>query len=241
MSIYIGNNKYKEIYLGSNKISEVYLGSNKIYGPITPGPIPTGAVRVRTSDGNKPTRGSDPYSSATYAEALLVAGTTDVYDVLPQSGNYHDMLYSSTNVVEILGANVSGVTDLSLAFRACFNLISVALFDTSSVNNMEYMFEECYSLTSVPLFDTSNVTSMSRMFHYCYSLKSIPLFNTSKVIDMDYMFRNCYMVEGGALALYQQASTQTTPPSYHHYTFANCGRDTVTGAAELAQIPSGWK
>lgn len=31
MSIYIGNNKYKEIYLGSNKISEVYLGSNKIY------------------------------------------------------------------------------------------------------------------------------------------------------------------------------------------------------------------
>lgn len=31
MSIYIGNNKYKEIYLGSNKISEVYLGSNKIF------------------------------------------------------------------------------------------------------------------------------------------------------------------------------------------------------------------
>ena len=40
MSIYIGNNKYKEIYLGSNKISEVYLGSNKIYesSVVPPGP-----------------------------------------------------------------------------------------------------------------------------------------------------------------------------------------------------------
>lgn len=35
MSIYIGNNKYKEIYLGSNKISEVYLGSNKIFAEPT--------------------------------------------------------------------------------------------------------------------------------------------------------------------------------------------------------------
>jgi hypothetical protein len=36
MSIYIGNNKYKEIYLGSNKISEVYLGSNKIFTSLAP-------------------------------------------------------------------------------------------------------------------------------------------------------------------------------------------------------------
>jgi hypothetical protein len=26
----------------------------------------------------------------------------------------------------------------------------------------------------------------------------------------------------------------------HTYTFAWCGRDTITGAAELAQIPSSW-
>jgi len=55
------------------------------------------------------------------------------------------------------------------------------------------------------------------------------------------MFYNCYKVESGALALYQQASTQATPPSSHSGTFSNCGRDTVTGAAELAQIPSNWK
>lgn len=39
----------------------------------------------------------------------------------------------------------------------------------------------------------------------------------------------------------QQASTQANPPANHSYTFTNCGRDTPTGAAELAQIPSGWK
>jgi hypothetical protein len=54
------------------------------------------------------------------------------------------------------------------------------------------------------------------------------------------MFRDCLNVQSGALALYQQASTQTTPPSDHSYTFTNCGKNTQTGAAELAQIPSSW-
>ena len=36
------------------------------------------------------------------------------------------------------------------------------------------------------------------------------------------------------------ANTQGTIPS-HSYTFAHCGRDTQTGSAELAQIPSDWK
>lgn len=34
---------------------------------------------------------------------------------------------------------------------------------------------------------------------------------------------------------------QATPPSSHASTFNKCGRDTVSGAAELAQIPSDWK
>jgi hypothetical protein len=57
---------------------------------------------------------------------------------------------------------------------------------------------------------------------------------------MSGMFDSCYKVQSGALALYQQASTQATPPTDHTGTFTNCGRDTVTGAAELAQIPQDW-
>jgi len=57
---------------------------------------------------------------------------------------------------------------------------------------------------------------------------------------MSFMFRNCYAVESGALALYRQASTQANPPTYHTNTFKDCGKDTVTGAAELASIPASW-
>jgi surface protein len=103
------------------------------------------------------------------------------------------------------------------------------------------MFYDCESLIIVNLFDTSNVTDMAAMFSSCFSLASVPLFNTSNVTNMDGMLFNCFKVKNGALALYQQASTQTTPPSNHSRTFLNCGRDTTTGAAELAQIPSDWK
>ena len=58
---------------------------------------------------------------------------------------------------------------------------------------------------------------------------------------MNYTFRNCTHVDGGALALYQQASSQTTPPSNHNGTFNNCGSNSNTGRVELAQIPSDWK
>lgn len=52
MSIYIGNNKYKEIYLGSNKISEVYLGSSLVYqlsGP-SPGTADIGDKSYRVAE-----------------------------------------------------------------------------------------------------------------------------------------------------------------------------------------------
>lgn len=32
-----------------------------------------------------------------------------------------------------------------------------------------------------------------------------------------------------------------TPPTSHIYTFRNCGINTQTGSAELAQIPNDWK
>jgi surface protein len=124
-------------------------------------------------------------------------------------------------------------------FMSCRVLTSVPLFDTSSVTNMTSMFQSCYALASVPLLDTSSVTDMSYMFDSCRVLASIPLFDTSSVTDMSCMFWNCYNVESGALALYQQASSQATVPT-HNGAFAECGSGTVTGAAELAQIPSEW-
>lgn len=181
--------------------------------PLNPLGLPPNTVRVRTSDGNVPYKPS----SATYETATLVSGTSDVYDVYKSGTNFTYLLYGARNVVEILGAN------------------------TTNIVSMQSMFYNSGSLTSVTLFDTSNVTSMYGMFYNCTSLTSIPLYDTSKVTDTRDMFRNCTNVQSGALALYNQASTQANPPSNHSGTFYKCGLNTDTGAAELEQIPSSWK
>lgn len=286
--------------------SNIALYLSEQYNPLN---LPPNTVRVRTSDGNAPFVGS--YTR--YETATLVTGTTDVYDVYKSGTSFSHLLSGSTNVVEVLGANTTGirymdsmfdmcaslttvplfdtssvtdmfrmfgncmsltavplfdtsnVTNMSSMFGVCTSLTTVPLFNTSSVTNMREMFGGCSSLTSVPLFDTynvtnmcmmfygctslatvplfytSNVTDMSYMFGGCYSFTTIPLFDTSRASNMDYMFWQCGYVQTGALALYQQASSQANPPTKHSLTFYNCGANTITGAAELAQIPSGWK
>ena len=160
----------------------------KYVDPYNPLGLPANTVRVRTSDGNAPEK---LVAMASYETATLVPGTTDVYDVYKSGNSFENLLCYSRNVIEILGANTTGIT------------------------NMNYMLYAC-NLTTIPLFDTSKVTSMS------------------------YMFYDCTNVESGALAFYQQVSTQATPPRNHTETFHSCGSNTVTGAAELAQIPSSW-
>jgi len=147
----------------------------------------------------------------------IVDSTNNVWDIYKQSNDWNSFFMDNSNLLEVLGANTSNVTVMWNMLYGCGSLISVALFDTSNITDMWMMFYECGNLTSIPLFDTSKVT------------------------DMSYTFQDCYKVESGALALYQQASSQANPPSTHPKTFRNCGSETQTGAAELAQIPSDWK
>lgn len=200
-------------------------------------PIQANTVRVRTIDGNAPIK----VTQTSYETATLVSGTTDVYDVYKSGNNFRNLLYKSTNVVEVIGANTTDIRNMFFMFYWCTSLTSVSSFDTSSVTSMQGMFIGCSAITTVPLFNTSNVTSIGSMFESCTSLIAVPLFDTSNVTDMDRMFYNCTNVQSGALALYTQVSTQTTPPSSHNKTFYNCGSNTTAGAVELAQIPSDWK
>lgn len=135
-------------------------------------------------------------------------------------------------------------TDWSYCFSDAFrdedNLVSlIAAGDTSSITNMYGFLQYSSSLISVALFNTSSVTNMQQMFSNCTSLTSVPLLDTSAAKDISEMFEECEAVEGGALALYQQASAQSPQPE-HYNTFTNCGKNTATGAAELAQIPESW-
>ena len=145
----------------------------------------------------------------------LVDSSENIWDIYKSGDDWGTLFYNNTSLVSVIAANTTGVTNMGTMFCKT-NLTTVPLFDTSSVTNMYDMFNNCTSLTTVPLFDTSSVTNMGQMF------------------------RNCMAVESGALALYQQASTQTTPPQYHTLTFKNCGANTIPGDAELAQIPSSW-
>jgi surface protein len=242
------------------RVGNEFVNGVKLFDPYNPLDLPQNTLRVRTNDGNAPIKDS----STTYETATLVTGTTDIYDVYKSGTDFSYLLANSTNVTEVLGANTTGITNMAFMFKSCLSLTTFTLFDTSSVTDMRAMFFYCTSLTTVPLFDTSNVTTISSMFYGCTSLTYVPLFNTSSVTDMEqafsnctsltsvplfntsnatsigYVFDGCINVQSGALALYQQASTQANPPA-HAGTFRNCGSNTQTGAAELAQIPYNWK
>lgn len=99
------------------------------------------------------------------------------------------------------------------------------------------LFHGCTSLVYVPLFDTSNLTKMNHTFTDCSSLSAIPLFDTSNITQLHNTFYNCVNVQTGALDLYRHSLNVPI----HYKVFTNCGINTETGSAELAQIPSDWK
>ena len=148
--------------------------------------------------------------------AVQISSNPNIWDLTYVYSDWSNLLAGNSDLIEVIDVNTSNVTEMSL------------------------MFSRCVHLTYVPLFDTSNVTSMFEMFGNCVYLTNIPLFNTSKVTNMEGMFWNCYKVEYGALDLYLHASTQPSPPWNHANCFHNCGSQTLTGSAELSQIPSSW-
>lgn len=182
------------------------------------------------------------------------AGVTNMCGMFNGCINLHSTVLFNTSAVTNMATMFSGtlistvplfdthnVTNMSAMFDNCDNLTSVPLFDTSNVTNMYNMFLSCENITEIPLFDTHNVIEFEDMCLGCKKLKHVPLFDTSSAKYTYDMFKNCYLVESGALDLYNQVSTQAVPPSSHDGMFENCGRDTVTGAAELAQIGARWK
>lgn len=231
MSFYLGNNKITPLYLGGVEIAEAFFGSVRVYPDYNPLNLPPHTIRCKFSAGYVPSMGDSQ---------TLVDASENIWDIYLSSNDWIGLFYEILPLVNVIGANTTGVVNMRSMFYGCSDLISVPLFDTSSVTDMTSMFKNCTNLASVPLFDTSSVTTMVDMFYWCTSLKIVPLFDTSLVTDMRSMFDGCHAVESGALALYRQASTQSTPPTYHGRTFTDCGRDTVTGAAELARIPASW-
>lgn len=250
-TIYKIGNKILKI---GGKLLTVSGGSPTPPTPPTPS-LPPYTIRLRYTEGKTPT-----FSKGT---AVQVSSSPNIWDLTYENSDWSTLLRKQRNLLEVVDANTAGVTNMYYLFQNCIDMTSVQLFDTSSVTDMTSMFMSCRVLTTVPLFDTSSVTNTSSMFQGCTVLTSVPLLDTSSVTDMSYMFDSCgalasvplfdtssvanmegmfsccYNVESGALALYQQASSKAIVPT-HNGTFGDCGSNTVTGAAELAQIPGDW-
>lgn len=252
----------------------------------TPNPnplnLPPFTIRVQYAPGTAPPQ--------VWATITQVSSEPNIWDVTTPEDDtrWNDLFWHEHDLVAVLGANSSGITDMFRLFCNCENLRSVELFDTSLCTDMFGMFWNNRSLREIPLFDTHNVeimqymftgatsfehcpdldtsrvtvmsgmfagtaiqeapaldtssvTHMEDMFAGCASLKHVPLYSTASCFDMRTMFYQCRNVEGGALALYNQASSQAVPPTLYGGAFYQCGSNTATGAAELAQIPYDWR
>ena len=149
------------------------------------------------------------------------------------------MFSDCSSLVELPDIDFTDCTNATETFRGCTALTEASLVLTS-VQNMQSMFKDCTSLTSVAITGTSSTTNMRTAFANCTSLAEVPELTTDAVTDVTSIFSGCRSVESGALALYQQLSTQANPPTAYYGAFSNCGIDTETGAADLEQIPVLW-
>lgn len=144
------------------------------------------------------------------------------------------------NFVSIIAAGTLSWTTFYQTFVNCRSLIYVCDLNAPDVTSLNGAFEGCVGLKAIPNITTSKVTIFHSCFRNCTGLKKIPLIDTQKASNVSLMFDGCVNIEEGALALYTQMSTQVTPPSATTSCFRNCGSNTSTGAAELAQIPESW-
>lgn len=166
----------------------------------------------------------------------------------------------------ILGANLADVECLTCLFkRATQYLRSVALFDTSRVLIAGGMFMGhtrtlAQYLTQIPNFDFSGISSKGYSYvrpgdktnygglgNFAQNTRTLITVPDIKIpTEANVYIRNafslCTNVESGALSLYNKFnSAGWTAYSSYYRCFASCGSNTETGAAELAEIPSGWK
>ena len=262
MALKLGSSTVGSLYLGSDKVSEMYLGSHKVYSSGMPALAPKSIRFDFKYDHWNPVEVLPEVSGMSWTH---VSG--DVYDFHCDRTNW---TYDGQNSVsifnyyfymssgkkayfmtqhqfDVLDMDLTGVTSVAYLFGGAYQIQNIfSIRSTSSLENTNSMFyhnRNNIQIPFVPLFDTSSCTNMSHMFQGCIALTSIPLFDTSSCTYMENFAAGCVKVETGALALYQQASTQSTPPTSHSGTFGQCGRDTDPSApihAEMAQIPTSW-
>ena len=177
-----------------------------------------------------------------------------------QNNDAQNLFLECTKLTKVNDYTINGSADTTnpynaiSVFEGCTNLTeaNVTLNNVKSASMMFDMWTNGNSyddadnptaLTKVTIKQTGYTLKDSGwMFAMCHELEYAPYVQCDTVMDYSwYMYWHCHKVEGGALDMYNQLKNYTYQSSYDYVDcFRECGRDTVTGAAELAQIPSSW-
>jgi hypothetical protein len=238
------------------KGDDVVTGYFSATDPYNPLGLPPYTLRLKYTDGFTPTFLS--------GNGVQVSQSPNIWDLTYENEHWTYLLKDHTNLLEVIGGNTKNVSDLygllqgcvSLTdvstfdttnvlstigmFLGCSNLSSVAEYDLSHCNMINYMFSDCHSLSSIPSYSFDMAYDCVCVCWNCSSLNYIPNFNFGRISRSDWMFRNCINVSGGITEMYNKLSNTQSLTS-HPLTFGNCGTNTQTGSAELAQIPNDWK
>ena len=223
MGLSLGNTSIAEIYLGSTKISEMYLGLSKVYE-----------------------LSKKPYFVFEFSVSDFVP-TTNLLNGAYRSIAQWSQVSSSPNRWKLelnKFGHVSVATvdyGIGLPFLFANNNVSIQqgyLIPTNLGNGT------CKLIDSGNLDITDSVgqicETMDRMFADCEGLTYIAPLHCTNVQNVGGMFQGCTEVTEGALAQYNWFNTYGININNHSGTFTNCGSNTQTGTAELAQIPVGW-
>lgn len=164
--------------------------------------------------------------------------------VMPNVTDINGMYNRCTVLKTVPTMDLSSVTKANSLFSNCAALEEITLNNTGNITNFAYMFSECTSLKTVNAIDITKADSgngCSHMFQGCTALTTIPTFISTGSIALSvyYMFKDCVNVASGMLDFYNRYRGRVT--SNNVYAFNNCGTNTETGLAELAQIPNNWK
>lgn len=214
--------------------------------------LPANTVRLRYADGVIPS------ADSTFPDVTLtqISTSPNIWDITNTDDSWWCLLSDShapgtipgygSGLLEIIGANISSVDNLTDLCYGCKSLYKVCNLNVSSARAVTAMFGGCINLTQVGSINMSNVLLMNDMFNGCIQLPVIPniILPSYKSGNNCYqMFYACYKVSSGILNLYNRLRNVIDTSSVGNYSscFHDCGRDTTTGAAELALIPSKWK
>lgn len=199
------------------------------------------ASSVRTTDWSGAFYSKFQDASSSGDVELIAASTLTTPTTVGMDGSpYNGMFGNNTALVSSCALDIHYATNCSRIFNRCVNLGGHVAVRCPSATSVNQMFRGCSALESFTLSKTYYVKDFQQLCLDCTSLQTVPSLDTHAATNVTEMFSNCIKVTGGALALYNQMSTQTTPPATYTNCFADCGVDTVTGLSELEQIPSSW-